>query len=257
MKRNVKKIPLDDIVFNTRDNNLKLAVKTHHAFADRFKSKLDGRPGIEFPWDSVLSISRKEFIDFYGQVYEWADNLKEEELDRWVYNPCLPDKGPDMSRLWRYNNAAWSIETVPLKEIGVWPRYFEVDHFLTTGNVIETAKGIEEYLKSNRADDMVTQKAINKAKSMIKYGDLIFQLFPLILIEAGENTRRAIENKNDEVQRRGLVYQPTKYDTEDGAGRAVDLALSGIKEARCFVGRGLQEAYPSKDAEANLLKSLS
>lgn len=261
-KTDVRGVSLDDIIFNEREGNLRLVVKTHHVVADQFKTKLLDRPGIEPPWDSVLTISRENFIDFYEQVYEWASKLEEKELDNLVYNPYLADKGPDMSRLWRYNNAKWSIETIPLAEIGVWPRYFGVDHSLTTGNVVETAKGIEEYLESNKGDSMVPQKAIDKARSMVEYADLLFQLFPLIILESGENTRRVIENRNPEVTQLDLFrtkekYIITPYDTEDGAGRAVAFALSGVKEVRCLVGGGLQETYTTKGVEARMLKSLS
>jgi hypothetical protein len=161
-----------------------------------------------------------------------------------------------MSRLWRYNNAKWSIETIPLEEIGVWPRYFWVDHSFTTGNVIETTEKIKEYLNSNKADSMVSQKVVNKAESMVKYADLIFQLFPLIILKSGENTRRPIENKNKEVIDQDLSYTITPYDTDDGAGRAVAFALLGVTKVKCLVGRGLQETYTTKEVEANLLKSL-
>jgi len=181
MGTKINKVKLENIIFNTRDDNLKYAVKTHHIIADQFKTKLYDAPGNEVPWDSVLSISREKFIDLYKQVYEWANSLTEQETDRWVYNPCLPDKEPDISRLWRYNNAQWSIETIPLEEIGVWPRYYEVDHSITTGNVIKTANEIKKYLKGENIDSRVTEKAINKANSMIKYADLLLQLFPIIV----------------------------------------------------------------------------
>ena len=250
----LNEINLEDIVFDDRDGNIKYAMKMYFVIADQFKQELSKEIGTKRPWDSRLSISREKFIELYERIYNWASMLDEKELDQWVYCPGPPVNGPDLSRLWRFNEAEWSVETVPLEEIGVWPRYFGVAHSVTTGNVIETAEIIEGYLNKNKNEDkIVTQKAIDVANSMTEYVDLISLLFPLILIKTGKNTRRPFENSNkEEVQDMGLEYISTVYETEDGAGRAVALALLGVSNVKCFVGSGLQETYPTKEEEADL-----
>lgn len=256
-KQDIKTINLEDIVFDEKDGNIRYAMKMYFVIADQFKQELSKEIRTKRPWEGRLLISREKFMELYERVYNWASMLDEEELDRWVYCPGPPVNGPDLSRLWRFNEAEWGIETVPLEEIGVWPRYFGVDHSVTTGNVIKTAEIIKPYLDGD-ADDMVTKKAIDVANSMMEYADLISLLFPLILIKTGKNTRRPFENSNiEEVQARNLFYESTGNETEDGAARAVAFALSGVNQVKCFVGRGLQETYPPKDEEADLRSYVS
>ena len=86
---------------------------------------------------------------------------------------------------------------------------------------------------------------------MGQYANLLYQLFPIIITEKGENTRRVRENQNPEVKNKGISYSITEYDIEDGSNRAVVFAILGIKKVECFVGKGLQDSSPPQESRTD------
>lgn len=79
------------------------------------------------------------------------------------------------------------------------------------------------------------KKKISKYTSIRKHADIIYRLFPIILVENG--FRADYINLGGDIKEAGIKYTKTKYDIDDGNHRAISFAMFGITEIKCFVGR--------------------
>ena len=142
-------------------------------------------------------------------------------------------------------NANWRIEIVKARDMGVWPAY-EVDYFTTNGNLLDTVEKIKKILHGNTTEwpsssrPKLPNKTINSIYSMRHYADLIYRLFPIVLLRSGKVTRRVYYNLKT-TRKFGFGTKITKYDIEDGSHRAVALASIGVNQIKCFVGMGLEK----------------
>ena len=233
----IKKIQNSKLIYNKRED-LKVAIKRNFVLANIFKDRLPVRkPGLK-PGNDYVTIPRDEMIRLYRQCYIEVSKMSEKDLDGHIIEPNYIDR-------WRrFGDANWDVETIDIKDMGVWPRYDSSDHFITYRNVPDTAKKIKDFILGNTHDwpsietqPPVPEKAINKAYSIRRYADIIYRLFPIIITERGKDTRRIRINAKGMTG--GYRYEVTPYDVDDGSNRIVAFALMGIKKIKCFVGRGL------------------
>jgi len=138
----------------------------------------------------------------------------------------------------------WDIETVPLDEIGVYPRFSSYPNEWCKGNVAETAKRITE-------DESHPDKKAKLLQMSEKY-QTILKFLPPILVPGGI------------LRGEQPGYELTKYTCDDGNHRLVVAALAGEKEAVCFVGKAKEhkevpvaELEPQKAESLKLGQSLS
>lgn len=123
----------------------------------------------------------------------------------------------------------WSIETVPLSEIGVYPKFSGFSDEKCQGNVLETAEAVQE-------GDELPEK-VNKLIEMADIWSTIIKFLPPILVPGGT------------VRGRHEDYEQTKWDIDDGNHRLVAAAIAGATEAVCFVGKSsVKEATYAQDS---------
>jgi len=244
----ISKIGSSSLIYR-KNEDIKLAMMRYFVLADQFKKALSEKLGIEEAWHYVLPLPRDQFIRLYREVYPDVASFEPERVMELVYSPEKIGKGPDKSRVWRFKNTAWTVRTIHIKNIGVWPSFGGTDNFTTSGNLPDTARKIKMILHGKVSEwpstvkPHIPDKIIHSIYSIRHYADIIYRLFPIVLTEKGKATRRARENKKAR-ERYGFDYSITKYDIEDGDHRAVAFALMGIKKIKCFVGVGLNSDRP-------------
>ena len=163
-----------------------------------------------------------------------------------VEHPEDIGKTGDPGRVWIFKNAKWSVKEVHVKDMGVWPGFGDVDKFTSYKNLTDTARKIKMILHGEvnewptNVKPHIPNIKLNCIYSIRHYVNIIYRLFPIVLIKSGKETRRVNENK-ESTKKFGLKTEVTKYDIEDGSHRAAVFALIGMKKIKCFVGRGLQK----------------
>ena len=271
----ISKINSSDLIYR-RNEDTNLAMMRYLVLADQFKIALSKRLGIDNAWHYILPLARDQFIRLYREVYVDVGKLPQERIKELVYHPENIGKAQDKNRIWRFQTAKWTVKNIHIKDMGVWPAMGETDIFTTSGNLPDTAikiftilhgKAKEQPLSSrfrypNRIIKGIINKMpllkvnewppkvkphipddlINSIYSIRHYADIIYRLFPIIIMQRGKLTRRVIKN-NETKKQFGFSYKVTKYDIDDGSHRALAFALLGIKRLKCFVGSSL---YNSK-----------
>ena len=215
-----------------------LAVKRAFITANDTKNKLD--------LDNNFNLGRSRFIGAYRRIFAQVKEYSDDKLNREVgWHP----------RINLYKECKWTVETVHIRDMGVWHGAGGIQHFFTSGNLVETAKKLNYYIygKGNvewpddiprrlfkkpsilKKDYKKEHKKISKYNSIRQHADIIYQLFPIILIENG--FRAEYIDGGWDIKKAKIKYTKTKYDVDDGNHRAISFAMFGITEIKCFVGR--------------------
>ena len=111
----------------------------------------------------------------YKRELDWLNRLDDERLSARI---------TDKVRLKRYDSMKWKTGIKLLENAGVWPKMQGSHISLTTENVPETARLIEESIKINSGK--VPEELRAKIESIRELSDFIYSGFPLIFFPGGE-----------------------------------------------------------------------
>ena len=131
--------------------------------------------------------NNEKIIKSIDEIFERFMNQSERELDEQI---C------DKVRLSRYNSFDWYNSFANFEDMGTWPKMCGIDIRFTIGNLVKTAKMIEEVrngkliLKYEEGEYQkrwdALKNLITKIDSIQKNKDLIYERFPIILFPGGE-----------------------------------------------------------------------
>lgn len=220
----VKKIENSHILYNRKESIL-MAVKRNFILSNKFEDTLDSA--------KKFKLNRSILIQAYMKEFEEVSKYTQKELDENI---------KDKIRLKRFNLCKWNVERIDANDLGVWPSFGGIDHFTTSGNLLDTKAKIEDLLNNTHQftwpiKPNLPQKSIIRFILEKKHADLIYRFYPIIVTARGPNTRRVKANMR--YQKFGFNYKIAPFDIEDGNHRAVAFVMFGIRKIKCFVGRGL------------------
>jgi hypothetical protein len=226
----LKKIENSRIIYNRKEPII-TAMKKAFILANRLEDTIDS--------SKKYILNRKMLLKEYMSEHMEVSAFSSKKLDGLF---------KDKHRRGRFNACRWTVETIDIKDLGVWPCFGGIDHFTTCGNLPCTIKRIIELIKNNGkakwpVKPILPDKALARFILEEKHADLIYKYYPIIVTAKGPKTRRV--NVDRQVRNKfGFGYKITPYDIEDGNHRATALALFGLKKLKCFVGRGLVSDRP-------------
>jgi hypothetical protein len=113
---------------------------------------------------------------------------------------------------------SWSLEKIPLKDMGVYPQFGGFPLEWGHGTVLDTARAL--------ATGVTEAAKRHSVLSMTDQWMTVLKFLPPILVQGG-----ILRGKHP------TVYTPTKWDIDDGNHRLVAAAIGGAREAICFVGK--------------------
>ncbi len=226
----LRKIENSRLIYNRKEPII-ISLKKAFILANKFEDTLDSI--------KKFKLKRELLIKSYMKEYKKVSKYSIKKLDSLIV---------DNNRLKRFNACKWSIETINVKDLGVWPSLGGIDQFTTCGNLLDTKEKIIDLIKNTHKftwpiKHILPYKSLSRFILEEKHADLIFRFYPIIVTAKGPNTRRV---NADRITRKklGLGYKITPYDIEDGNHRATAFALFGIRKIKCFVGRGLVTDMP-------------
>jgi hypothetical protein len=229
----IKKIENSRLVYNRKEPIL-TALKRTFILANKLEDTLDAA--------KKFNLSRNILIQAYMKEYNEVSKFPLKKLDSFVV---------DKNRLKRFNMCKWSVRTIDVKDLGVWPSFGGMDRFTTSGNLLDTKEKIMDAIKNTHKfrrpiKPNLPERSLRRFVLEKKHADLIYRFYPIIVTAKGPNTRRI---KMDKWARKnlGFGYEITPYDIEDGSHRAMSFAMFGIRKIKCFVGTGLVTDSPSKE----------
>lgn len=208
-----------------------IALKKAFILANKLEDTLDSA--------KKFKLKRKILIQAYMEEYRKVSKYSIKKLDHFIV---------DKTRLKRINACKWSVETIDVKDLGVWPSFGGIDQFTTCGNLLDTKEKIIDLIKNTHKfkwpiKPNLPDKSLSRLALEEKYADFIFRFYPIIVTAKGPDTRRVQAGRLAKKQL-GFGYKITPYDIEDGNHRATAFALFGIRKIKCFVGRGLVTDTP-------------
>jgi len=165
-----------------------------------------------------IKTSTNGLTKIHQEVSEGILRLNENEVNERIIEKSI----------WgRISPLNWYMGYVNLRKVGVWPRMKSISKFLTKGNVIDTAKGIERVLKWGNSS-FIPHEVIEDLASIQKNISVIRKEFYPILVPIGESIR---DGKNKDG-----FYELFDYDIMDGNTRAVASALEGFEKIPVYFG---------------------
>ncbi|MBA7691140.1 hypothetical protein ES703_99680 [subsurface metagenome] len=165
-----------------------------------------------------IKTSKNGLTEIYQEVSESILGLNENEV-----NECINKKS-----IWnKISSLNWYKGNISLSKVGAWPKMKGISKFLTKGNVIDTAKGIERVLKGGNGS-FIPPEVIGDFDSIQRNIFFIRKKFYPILVPTGELIRDG-QNKDG-------FYELFNYDIMDGNTRAVASALKGFENLPVYFG---------------------
>ncbi|MGD9276106.1 MAG: hypothetical protein PVJ67_02950 [Candidatus Pacearchaeota archaeon] len=199
--------PLDVVrVFYAVDEFLKEEVKK----AKKPISKTQMKRILERVCKKVMKVPKKKLITYH---FDW-------------HHP----------RYDNYFNSKWRLETISLKDCGVYPglRRWPLD--FSKGNVFDTAKMIKPYIKNKNKLTWNLNKILY-LEGFLKYAEIINEYFPMIVLE--DHVIRHAKYHDKSIRN---SHKKTKYDIDDGCNRAIALALNGERKVLALVGKRIYKS---------------
>lgn len=163
-------------------------------------------------------LAADEFKDAPGEedmLERFVAALKEVVQDPETFWKQIEEK--DKTRAEYLSGAEWTIEEVPLTDVGVYPKFSGYPDEACKGDVVETA----EWLRHTSEQPLKRKKLLTMADRWMT----ILHFLPPILVPGG-----TIRGRHED-------YKQTKYDIDDGNHRAVAAALDGAESIIAFVGK--------------------
>lgn len=168
---------------------------------------------------AYLAADRFKGVEGEDLVERFIETLHQVVDDPETFWQQIREKSPVRANY--LDHLDWDIETVDLKDVGVYPRFSGFSAEICQGSVIDTARAIE-------TTDELPEK-VAKLREMSDVWMTILKFLPPILVPGG--ILRSEE--------RG--YDVLKWTCDDGNHRLVSAAMAGAKEAVCFVGTQKKE----------------
>ena len=178
-------------------------------------------------WAYLAADAMKEVPEREDMLRAFVLALKEVVADPETFWEQI--KKRDKTRHDYLKAAEWSIEKVPLTDIGVYPRFGGFPNEYSKGNVLDTAKAVHD----DKQFPIKRKRILTTAERWATLNHFL----PPILVPGG--TLRA----------RHKEYEQTKWDTDDGNHRLVAAAIAGAKEVVCFVGHPAGERGQEGDKQ--------
>ncbi len=170
-------------------------------------------------WAYLAADAMKEVPDKEDILQAFVQALKEVVADPDTFWKQIKQK--NKIRHDYLKAAEWSIEKVPLKDIGVYPRFGGFSTEYSKGNVLDTAKAVHD----DKEFPIKRKRILTTAERWAT----ITKFLPPILVPGG-----TLRGRHEE-------YEQTKWDIDDGNHRLVAAAIDGAEEVVCFVGRSKKE----------------
>ncbi len=162
------------------------------------------------------------------EIKKLAIKISEEKLIKYELGNWHP-------RYDNYINSTWELQEISLEDCGVWPGMGGLPYEFTQGNVVETAKLIQNLLDDKNKLTYKTSKVLY-IEELKDVAVLIAKYFPIIVLE--DNVIR----NNKFGDKKTPLHKKCKYDIDDGNHRAIAYALLGIKTIPALVGKRIYKS---------------
>ncbi len=136
---------------------------------------------------------------------------------------------PEGARAEVYKSLEWRLDTVPLRDLGVWDRAQGLPHLWCVGSVLDTAR---EYLSNGREGPY--HEKIGALSRLCPDG----VLDTIIVVDGG-------------LKRGREECEPVKWCIDDGCMRALAYAVRGRRSIRAYLGTRVLDGLERNTGSTN------